>query len=94
MDPLTQFCHNPDCPARGQPGFGNIRVHSRAERRYRCTTCGRTFAVTRDNKIFLGQNQVSMADLGPKVADQRRNAVGLDAEKLTGPGRKAPGRSF
>ena len=52
MDPLTQFCHNPDCPARGQPGLGNIRAHSRKERRYRCTTCGRTFAVTRDTPYY------------------------------------------
>ena len=29
MDPQAQFCHNPDCPARGQLGLGNIRVHSR-----------------------------------------------------------------
>ena len=29
MDPQTQFCHNPDCPARGQLGLDNIRVHSR-----------------------------------------------------------------
>jgi transposase-like protein len=44
----VQFCHYPDCPARGQPGLGNIRVHSRKERRYRCTTCRRTFAETHD----------------------------------------------
>ena len=37
MDPQAQFCHNPDCPARGQAGLGNIRIHSRKERRYRCT---------------------------------------------------------
>jgi transposase-like protein len=48
MDPLARFCHNPDCPARGQSGRDNIRVPSRKERRSRCTTCGRTFAVTRD----------------------------------------------
>ena len=52
MDPHTQFCHNPDCPARGQLGRGNIRVHSRAERRYRCTTCGRTFAATHDTPLY------------------------------------------
>ena len=46
MDPQAQFCHNPDCPARGRAGLGNVRIHSRAERRYRCTTCGRTFAET------------------------------------------------
>jgi hypothetical protein len=33
MDPHSQFCHNPDCTARGQLGFGNISVHSRKERR-------------------------------------------------------------
>jgi len=30
-------------------------------------------AVTRDSKIFLGQDQVSLADLGPKVADMLSN---------------------
>jgi transposase-like protein len=52
MDPQDRFCHNPDCPARGQLGLGNIRVHSRTERRYRCTTCGRTFAATRDTPFY------------------------------------------
>jgi transposase-like protein len=52
MDPQARFCHNPDCPARGQPGLGNICIHSRAERRYRCTTCGRTFAATRDTPFY------------------------------------------
>ena len=52
MDPQTQFCHNPDCPARGQVGLGNIRVHSRAEQRYRCTTCGRTFAATTGTPFY------------------------------------------
>jgi transposase-like protein len=51
MDPQAQFCHNPDCPARGRSGLDNIRVHSRTERRYRCTTCGRTFAATRDTEV-------------------------------------------
>jgi biopolymer transport protein ExbD len=30
-------------------------------------------AITRDNKVYLGQNQVSMADLGSKVADLLQN---------------------
>jgi transposase-like protein len=46
MDPQTQFCPNPACPARGQCGQGNIRVHSQTERRYRCLSCRRTFAAT------------------------------------------------
>ena len=52
MDPQAQFCHNPDCPARGRAGLGNIRIHSRTERRYRCTTCGRTFAETRGAPFY------------------------------------------
>src|SRR3954464_2514743 len=52
MDPLTQFCHNLDCPARGQVGQGNIHIHSRAHRRYKCTTCGRTFAETRGTPYY------------------------------------------
>lgn len=52
MDPQRQFCHNPTCPARGQRGQGNIRVHSRTERRYRCTTCGRTFAATTGTPFY------------------------------------------
>jgi transposase-like protein len=52
MDPQTQYCHNPDCPARGQVGLGNIRVHSRKERRYRCTTCDRTFVATRGTPFY------------------------------------------
>ncbi|QNI31490.1 biopolymer transporter ExbD [Alloacidobacterium dinghuense] len=30
-------------------------------------------AVTRDSQIFLGQDKVSLADLGPKVADMLQN---------------------
>ena len=52
MNPLDQFCHNPDCPARGKAGQGNIRVHSRKERRFRCTTCRRTFAATADTPFY------------------------------------------
>ncbi len=52
MDPRAQFCHNPDRPARGQVGLGNIRVHGRAEHRYRCTTCGRTSAETRGTPLY------------------------------------------
>src|SRR3954469_6839439 len=52
MDPQSQFCHNLDCTARGQLGLDNIRVHSRKERRYRCTTCGQTFVATRDTPFY------------------------------------------
>jgi transposase-like protein len=33
-----------DCPARGQVGEGNIRMHSRTPARYRCTVCHTTFS--------------------------------------------------
>ena len=52
MDPQAQFCHNPDCPARGQRGLGNIHVHSRMERRYRCSACDRTFAATHGTPLY------------------------------------------
>ena len=52
MDPQAQFGHNPDCPARGQPGLGKIRAHSRKERRYCCTTWDRTFAATHDTPLY------------------------------------------
>src|SRR5215210_6246120 len=52
MDPQTQFCHNPVCPARGLSGQGNIRVHSQKERRYRSLTCGQTFAASRGTPFY------------------------------------------
>jgi transposase-like protein len=52
MNPQTQFCHNSQCPARGQRGQGNIRVHSPIEQRYRCTTCGQTFAATKGTPFY------------------------------------------
>src|ERR687886_1882186 len=52
MDPRQQFCHNPDCPARGQVGQGNIGVHSQAEQRCGCHTCGRTFAATTGTAFY------------------------------------------
>jgi transposase-like protein len=63
MDPLGQFCHNLDCAARGQLGLGNILVHSRKERRYRCTTCGRTFAATRDTPFYRLKRSVDLVTL-------------------------------
>lgn len=52
MDPRAQFCHHLNCPARGQVGQGNIRVHSRKERRYLCTLCGKTFAETKGTPFY------------------------------------------
>jgi transposase-like protein len=52
MDPQDQFCHNSECSDRGQRGLGNIRIHSRKEQRYCCSTCGRTFAATRGTPFY------------------------------------------
>jgi hypothetical protein len=52
MDPHARSCHNAGRPARGKVGFGHIRTHSRAELRYRCTTCGRTLALPPDTPFY------------------------------------------
>ena len=52
MDPSLQFCPNFYCLHRGKAGLGNIRAHSRKERRYRCTTCGKTFAATKNTPFY------------------------------------------
>ena len=52
MDPQSQFCHNPACPDRGRGGRGNIRIHSQKEQRYRCSTCGQSFAATKGTPFY------------------------------------------
>lgn len=54
MDPQTiRFaCPNLDCPARGQVGRGNIRVHSQKERRYICHQCHKTFSETKGTPLY------------------------------------------
>jgi len=52
MNPQKTFCPNPACSASGQVGQGNIRVHSVKERRYRCTTCDKTFSETSGTALY------------------------------------------
>lgn len=52
MNPQEAFCPNMDCPSRGVIGQGNIRIHSYPQRRYRCTTCQKTFAATRGGPFY------------------------------------------
>jgi transposase-like protein len=52
MDPQAQFCHNTACVASGQIGKGNIKVHSRKEKRYICNVCGKTFSETKDTVFY------------------------------------------
>ncbi len=43
MNAHDVFCANPDCPARGRCGEGNIGIHGRTPPRYRCAVCRKTF---------------------------------------------------
>ena len=52
MDPQQIFCHNPDCPARGKVGRGNIGVHSRKQQRYICHECKRTFTQSKGTLFY------------------------------------------
>ena len=45
MDPHQTFCPNPDCPARGQVGEGNITSHGRKRPRYHSQVCQTTFSL-------------------------------------------------
>jgi transposase-like protein len=63
MNPQAQFCHNPQCPARGQRGRGNICVHSQAAQRYRCRTCGRTFAATKGTPFYRLHTAVDLVTI-------------------------------
>ena len=60
MDPQGQFCPNPDCPSRGLPGQGNIKVHSHKERRFRCTACRKTFAATAGTPFYRLHKEASL----------------------------------
>ncbi len=44
MNPQEQFCPRTGCHASGKIGGGNIIIHSRKEKRYKCTCCGKTFS--------------------------------------------------
>ena len=52
MDPTKAFCDNPECPARGKVGQGNLTVHSHKEQRFRCGTCGKTFAASKGTPFY------------------------------------------
>jgi transposase-like protein len=52
MDPRSQFCPNPQCPDKGRTAAGNIKIHSHRERRYRCTTCRKTFAASTGTPFY------------------------------------------
>jgi transposase-like protein len=52
VDPTKAFCDNPDCPARGKVGCGNIKVHSHKEQRFRCHSCNKTLAASKGTPLY------------------------------------------
>ncbi len=60
MDPHRVFCPNPACPDKGQPGRGNIGIHSQKKQRYRCTSCRKTFAATRGTALYRLHHPVEL----------------------------------
>jgi transposase-like protein len=52
VDPTKAFCDNPDCPARGKLRQGNIKVHCHKSRRFRCTSCNKTFAASKGTPFY------------------------------------------
>ena len=52
MNSQEQFCPNLECTASGKVGEGNIILHSRKERRYKCTKCGKTFSATTGTTLY------------------------------------------
>ena len=52
MDPMHQFCSNPDCPLMSERGQGNIGIHSKKDNRYICRKCGVTFSGTKDTPYY------------------------------------------
>lgn len=49
-DRHSLLCPTPGCSGKG--AAGEIVVHSRRERRFKCRRCGHTFAVTRDTPFY------------------------------------------
>jgi transposase-like protein len=52
MNPQEIFCPNMFCPARGQTGKGNVRVHSQKDKRYICDVCQDTFTTSKGTIFY------------------------------------------
>lgn len=52
MNPQAQFCPNTGCHASGKVGGGNIIIHSRQAKRYRCTCCRKTFSERTGTAVY------------------------------------------
>lgn len=60
MDPSSALCPNFYCLHRGELGKGNIKVHSHKEQRFRCTTCGQTFAASKNTPYYRLHKPVTL----------------------------------
>jgi transposase-like protein len=63
MDPTAVFCPNLACPARGQAGEGNIRIHARTDKRFICTECHKTFSATKGTALYRLRTSAEMVTL-------------------------------
>jgi hypothetical protein len=52
MDPATTCCPRLACPARGPTGQGNLGIHSRQDKRFRCTACHKTCSATTGTALY------------------------------------------
>lgn len=52
MNPKEQFCAEEGCRERGKQGAGNIVIHSQKEKRYQCTSCGKTFSERKGTAMY------------------------------------------
>jgi transposase-like protein len=52
MDPQHTFCPNPECPASGQIGEGNLISHGRKRPRSKCKVCSTTFSPRHGTPLY------------------------------------------
>jgi transposase-like protein len=52
MNPQAISCPIEACPARGQFGQGNIKIHDQKKKRYRCNLCGHAFSQTKGTPFY------------------------------------------
>ncbi len=60
MNPGKIFCPRLDCPAKGQVGKGNIKVHSQKQQRYRCQVCDKTFSASTGSLFYRLRTEPQM----------------------------------
>jgi len=60
LAPAQAFCLNPDCPAKGQVGQGNLGVHSHKERRFVCHLCHQTFSARKGSVFYRLQKEAAL----------------------------------